>query len=116
MEIKDSGNRTLFETGAVRDIQVGKGEPVLLPLRAVVEVSKHCEEGAKKYGRDNIRKGLPQSSFCNSAFRHLVNYINGEQDEPHLRAACWNLLWALEQEITYPELNDLHWNREHRNE
>lgn len=27
-----------------------------------------------------------------------------EQD--HLRAACWNLLWALNQRVTHPELDD----------
>lgn len=33
--IKDSGNRTAFATGAVRDIQVGKGRCDLLPLRDI---------------------------------------------------------------------------------
>ena len=33
--IKDSGNRTEFKTGAVRDIQKGKGRCDLLPLREV---------------------------------------------------------------------------------
>lgn len=27
-------------------------------------------------------------------------------DEDHLRAACWNLLWALNQRVTHPELDD----------
>ena len=27
-------------------------------------------------------------------------------DEDHLRAACWNLLWALNQHVTHPELDD----------
>lgn len=33
--IKDSGNRREFETGAVRDIQEGKGRCDLLPLDVV---------------------------------------------------------------------------------
>lgn len=33
--IKDSGNRSSFETGAVRDIQEGKGRPTLMPLQVV---------------------------------------------------------------------------------
>lgn len=33
--IKDSGSRSEFPTGAVRDIQVGKGRPTLMPLRVV---------------------------------------------------------------------------------
>lgn len=30
----------------------------------------------------------------------------GMDDEDHLRAACWNLLWALNQRVTHPELDD----------
>lgn len=33
--IKDSGERREFSTGAVRDIQEGKGRPTLMPLRVV---------------------------------------------------------------------------------
>lgn len=33
--IKDSGSRRSFDTGAVRDIQEGKGRPSLMPLHVV---------------------------------------------------------------------------------
>lgn len=33
--IKDSGARSEFSTGAVRDIQTGKGRPTLMPLHVV---------------------------------------------------------------------------------
>lgn len=33
--IKDSGNRTEFETGVIRDIQAGKGRCDLMPLDVV---------------------------------------------------------------------------------
>lgn len=46
--ILDSGDRTKFGTGAVRDMHVGKGRMDLLPWAAIIEVSKHCEEGALK--------------------------------------------------------------------
>lgn len=59
MEIKDSGERTRFDTGAVRDMHTGKGRMDLLPWEALVEVSKHCEEGALKYGERNCEKGIP---------------------------------------------------------
>ena len=57
--IKDSGDRTQFNTGAVRDMHTGKGRMDLLPWEALVEVSKHCEEGALKYGERNCEKGIP---------------------------------------------------------
>lgn len=33
--IKDSGERRQFDTGAVRDVQEGKGRPTLMPLQVV---------------------------------------------------------------------------------
>lgn len=107
MPILDSGERTQFGTGAVRDMHIGKGRFDLLPWYAIHDVAKHCEEGALKYGERNVDKGIPQHSLVDSAIRHLVKYIHGEADEPHLRAAAWNILWALEQETTHPEMNDL---------
>ena len=38
MAIKDSGNRTQFASGAVRDIQQGKGRCDLLPLEVIAEL------------------------------------------------------------------------------
>lgn len=57
--IKDSGERRWFTTGAVRDMSEGKGRFDLLPWAAVMEVAKHCENGAKKYGEHNVDKGIP---------------------------------------------------------
>ena len=112
--IKDSGNRTEFETGAVRDMKRGVGRMDLLPWYGIMEVSKHCEEGAEKYGEHNVDKGIPLHSLCDSAARHLAKFICGELDEDHLRAACWNLLWALNQRKTHPELDDLYSHKEIR--
>ncbi|MBR5193109.1 MAG: hypothetical protein IKW37_01625 [Bacteroidaceae bacterium] len=109
MAILDSGERTKFETGAVRDMHEGKGRMDLMPMTAIIEVSKHCEEGAKKYGEHNVDKGVPLHSLCDSAMRHLAKFMRGDQDEPHLRAAAWNILWALQFYTDRPELNDLPW-------
>lgn len=110
--IKDSGERTEFSTGAVRDMKRGVGRMDLLPWYGIMEVSKHCEEGAEKYGEHNVDKGIPLHSLCDSAARHLAKFIAGELDEDHLRAACWNLLWALNQRKTHPELDDLYSHKE----
>ena len=110
--IKDSGERTEFSTGAVRDMKRGVGRMDLLPWYGIMEVSKHCEEGAEKYGEHNVDKGIPLHSLCDSAARHLAKFIAGEMDEDHLRAAAWNLLWALNQRKTHPELDDLYSHKE----
>lgn len=111
-KILDSGNRREFSTGAVRDIQEGKGRMDLLPWGAIIEVSKHCENGAKKYGEHNVDKGIPTHSLCDSAARHLAKYLDGWTDEPHLLAAAWNLLWALQMELKYPECVDTPWKKD----
>ena len=41
--IKDSGDRTEFETGAKRDMHAGKGGWIFA-WYGIMEVSKHCEE------------------------------------------------------------------------
>jgi hypothetical protein len=152
--IQDSGNRTEFDSGAVRDIQEGKGRCDLLPLDAIalvmglnenhhrpiveiqsfiengisielvfalewfctlrkwdkptmiLEVSKHFEEGAKKYGENNWQKGIPVKCYINSAIRHYLKWLRGDQDEPHDRAFCWNIICAIWTCINKPELND----------
>ena len=68
-QIKDSGNRREFETGAVRDIQEGKGRYDLIPWEAIHELAIHCEQGAQKYGERNVDKGIPIHSFIQTSFK-----------------------------------------------
>lgn len=154
--IKDSGERRQFETGAVRDIQEGKGRCDLLPLDVVgeiymtmypeepdigmilkniyqfvstnktmylmialdkfshynswgemfLEVSKHFEEGSKKYGEHNWQKGIPTHCYIDSAVRHYLKYLRGDDDEPHDRAFVWNILCCIWTCLHKPEMND----------
>lgn len=105
--IKDSGNRRVFESGAIRDIEEGKGRMDLLPACAIIRLSKHFESGALKYGERNWEKGIPMHSFIDSAGRHLMEYQDGMNDEDHLCAAAWNLLCAMWTEEKRPDLQDI---------
>lgn len=105
--ILDSGDRTEFETGAVRDMHSGKGDMVSIPWEAILRLSIHYENGANKYERWNFRKGIPVSSFIDSACRHLAKYQCGCDDEDHLAAAAFNVLGAMLMENTKPEMVDL---------
>ena len=58
---------------------------------------------------NKIDKGAPLHSLLDSGARHLAKVMSGYTDEDHLRAACWNLLWALQERTTHPELNDTPW-------
>ena len=149
--ILDSGDRTQFESGAVRDMREGKGRCDLVPLEvmaelladlsgndviiddigyfmkarkegdhesaagwlyaaihnfvdkeyggcmytALLEVSKHFEEGAKKYGEDNWRKSIPVWCYIDSAIRHYLKHRRGDKDEPHNLAFIWNLMCCI---------------------
>jgi len=107
MNIKDSGDRTVFPTGAVRDMHRGKGRYDLIPWEAVHELALHCEQGAEKYGERNVERGIPISSLIDSAFRHLSKYVQGMNDEPHLRAALWNIAFAIYMELKHPKMQDI---------
>jgi hypothetical protein len=115
-ELKDSGTRTNFSTGAVRDAQEGKGRMDLLPARAILSVAKIFEAGAKKYGDNNWRKGIPLSRYMDSGLRHAMKYLRGDRDEDHLTQAIWNLLCLsetqgmIEEGLLPPSLNDLQYN------
>lgn len=198
-KIKDSGDRTVFESGAVRDCPVGKGRCDLLPLKeieewlrcnnryeinclgtlndvknyfeedqkqliedfgctgyswymealysalngflrykwrdyisciddsmidkefkdnideytknadllklkttAILEVSKHFEDGAAKYGDNNWKKGIPINRYIDSAIRHYIKVLRGDTDERHDRAFMWNILcliWTVENVV-----------------
>ena len=146
-KILDSGERRQFDTGAVRDIQEGKGRCDLMPLDVVgsfisnptlsniesykrtglemylvdaltssgvyhdicttfLELSKHFEEGAKKYGENNWQKGIPTHCYIDSAVRHYLKYLRGDKDEPHDRAFVWNIVCCIWTCVHKPELND----------
>ena len=107
MKILDSGHRREFENGFVRDMAEGKGRMDLLPWTAIMELAKHCEAGALKYGERNIDKGCPQNSLIDSAMRHLAKYLEGWNDEDHLRAALWNVAWAVQQEVLRPDQQNI---------
>lgn len=107
MKIKDSGERTEFESGAVRDMKKGVGRMDLLPACAVIRLSKHFEAGAVKYDDRNWEKGIPIHSFIDSALRHLMKYLDGQDDEDHLCAAAWNCMCAMWTEEKLPEMQDI---------
>lgn len=105
--IRDSGQRTSFGSGAVRDLHQGKGRCDLLPMCVLLRLAKHYEAGALKYEERNWEKGIPAHSFADSALRHIFKYMDGYTDEDHLIAAIWNLCGLAWTEEKKPELMDI---------
>jgi len=96
--LPDSGKRSEFDTGAVRDAMEGKGMPSLLPIAALRAASKRFEDGANKYGRDNWTKGIPLSRYIDSLYRHLWQFIEGDESEDHAGAIVWNAMCLVQTE------------------
>lgn len=104
--MKTTKDMTNFETGAVRDTG-GKGRMDLLPMCALIRISKHMEDALTHYPERNWEKGLPMHSMIDSAFRHLMKYVDGQKDEDHLCSAATNLLMALWTEEKRPDMQDI---------
>jgi hypothetical protein len=79
---------------------------------AITRLAKHYENGAKKYAKNNWRKGQPISRYYDSAMRHLCKAIDNLKDEDHEAALLWNLLGIVQTKIDInkgllpKELND----------
>lgn len=100
-KLPDSGKRSKFVTGAVRDSATGKGFFSDIPPIALRAIAKRFEAGAKKYKRGNYRKGMPLSRCFDSTMRHLIEWAEGKTNEDHGGAVLWNMAVAMwtEEEI-----------------
>ena len=96
-----------FGTGAIREDKTGKGRCDLLPMCALIRLSKHFEKGSIDHGERNWEKGIPMHSFLDSALRHLFKYLDGMDDEDHLCAAARNIICAMWTEEKHPEMQDI---------
>jgi hypothetical protein len=91
----ETGEDRVFATGAKRQASAGKGLPSLLPPDALLEISKHLEAAASKYGSRNWEKGLPLSSILDSLLRHIYAELMGDTSEEHARAIGCNTLFYI---------------------
>jgi len=98
-DLKDSGERREFTSGAVRDRAAGKPLLGLVPSWAILAYAWIMEAGARKYAARNWEKGMPISEYIESAKRHLEQYQMGFRDEPHLWQAFWNIGCAIHTTI-----------------
>jgi hypothetical protein len=95
-KVQDSGERTEFATGSVRDRRAGKGRFDLMSPIVAKRDAIHLENGALKYGDRNWEKGQPVMTYFDSARRHLESWLECillgvPEDEDHLAAARWNI-------------------------
>jgi len=92
---KDSGERLKFESGMQRDVETGKKDYSLCLSGPMFERwAALLTRGAIKYERNNwmkARGNAEEERFIRSAFRHFVQWMNGEKDEDHGAAVFFNI-------------------------
>lgn len=96
-----------YDEDIVRAIQIFSTEKYGSTYSALLELSKHFEDGAKKYGENNWQKGIPLHCYIDSGVRHYLKYMRGDTDEPHDRAFLWNMYCLLWTHHHKPEMIDL---------
>ena len=93
-DVKDSGVRQDYPSGMRRDTQEGKPDYTLLPLEMLTRWAEHMTKDAEKYGRDNWQLANSKEElrrFKASAFRHLIQWLEGQDDEDHASAVLFNI-------------------------
>ncbi len=100
----DSGQKTEFNGGGVRDTQKGKPRfdlllPHAVPYREqmLTRWAALMSRGAEKYSDRNwelFADGEALERAKASAFRHFMQWINGEDDEDHAAAVFFNIMAA----------------------
>jgi hypothetical protein len=99
---KDSGKRSEYKSGMVRDLNVGKARfDLLIPKNVpyqeqlLTRFAQLMERGAAKYSARNWEKAEGQEEldrFKESALRHLMQWFCGEIDEDHAVAVLFNIM------------------------
>jgi hypothetical protein len=107
LTIKDSGERNTYSSGAVRDNHANKGRFDLMSVQGMLRLARWYELGSKKYSDRNWEKGMNISRYCDAAFRHLIKYMAGCDDEDHLSAVAWNVFAIMHHEENKPDMQDL---------
>ena len=97
-----------FEGGGIRENPEGKTAYNNISFIGLKRLAQRCEYGGRKYGvSDNYKAGLPTLDSWNSAFRHLIAYIEGDNSEDHLAACAWNCFAIMECEVNHPEFQNI---------
>lgn len=96
--------------GAMR-FNDGKLEWSLVDFKSLEPMVRVLEFGAKKYSRDNWKRGLETTKIVESTLRHLFAFLDGETNDkesnlPHLGHAMCNLMFLQYMMDNKPEFDD----------
>jgi len=91
---RDSGKRSSYSSGMVRDICEDKPRYDLIPIPMLKRLAELYTRGANKYGVNNWQKANSEEELEHakaSAFRHFIQWLENEEDEDHAVATVWNI-------------------------
>lgn len=94
---KDSGKRVSYKSGMHRDTDSGKPRYDLIWSPMLKRWAELMARGAVKYGESNWTKASSEEEltrFKSSAFRHFMQWMDGDTDEDHAAAVMFNVAAA----------------------
>ena len=99
-----------LKTGGVKHDQ-GKPDFSMVSYELMEHVSRVREFGAKKYSRNNWKKGFAVTRSCAAALRHIFLFLSGETNDSesgllHLAHAVCCLEHAIYDMVHHPENDD----------
>lgn len=99
---------TITADGTARHANTGKLRVDLVPLDAQEQYVRVLMYGAKKYGVNNWRRGLPWVEVAASLERHVMQWMRGEANDaesalPHLAHVMCNAAFIIEYAECYPQ-------------
>lgn len=98
----------------------GKPDPSLVPTDALMGMANALTYGAKKYDRNNFRKGIAYTRLVAACMRHLAAFNEGEDTDaesgnPHLDHALASLAMLKFMTVHRMEMDD-RWKAETKDE
>jgi hypothetical protein len=94
---KDSGQRVDYPSGMRRDVADNKARFDLIPLPMLRRLAELYGRGAVKYGDNNWQLADSEEElqrFKASAFRHFIQWLEGDREEDHGAAVFFNITAA----------------------
>lgn len=97
----------------------GKPSISLVPKEALWGCAAALTFGKNKYGQWNYKKGMAYTRLADAAFRHLSQFIDGEDNDPesglsHLHHCIASIAMLIDCNKNHPE-NDDRYKEEHDN-
>lgn len=97
--LPDSGARTNYVTGAVREADPNKPAVEGISPFALTRLGMLMTRANVKYGDyRNWEKGMPVTRYIGGILRHTLAYLARDKSEDHLASVMWNAMCLMHHE------------------